>query len=87
MRPEQQLEQARVSAARYERDATLEDPVTRTRLRRAALRAVVRARASLTQNRSEPRLLGRHDPTIAGQLDDVERSIDGHTASLLDQCS
>jgi hypothetical protein len=87
MRPEQQLAQARVSAARYEREATLEDPVTRTRLRRAALRAVVRARASLSQNRAEPRLLGRHDPTIAGQLDDVERSIDEHTASLLDQHS
>jgi uncharacterized membrane protein YccC len=85
MRPEQQLEQARLSAARYERDATLEDPITRTRLRRAALRAVVRARASLSQNRTEPRLLGRHDPTIAAKLDDVERSIDEHTASLLDQ--
>jgi uncharacterized membrane protein YccC len=87
MRPVQQLKQARVAAARYARDATLADPITRTRLRRAALRAVVRARASLSQNRAEPRLLERHDPTIAAQLDDVERSIDAHTVSLLDQHS
>ncbi len=85
MRPAEQLEQARAASARYEREATLTDPVTRTRLRRAALRAVVRARASLTQNRTEPRLLARHDPTIGAQLDDVERSIDEPTASLLDQ--
>ncbi len=85
MRPAQQLERARAAAARYERDATLADPIARTRLRRAALRAVVRARASLSQNRSEPRLLGRDDPTIAGQLDEIERSIDAHTVSLLDR--
>jgi uncharacterized membrane protein YccC len=84
MRPAQQLEKARAAAARYEHDATLEDPVTRTRLRRAALRAVVRARASVSQNRTEPRLLERHDPTIPAQLDDVERSIDAHTMSLLE---
>ncbi|HEY1761694.1 MAG TPA: FUSC family protein [Acidimicrobiales bacterium] len=87
MRPAQQLQQARAAAARYEDDATLDDPITRTRLRRAALRAVVRARASLSQNRTEPRLLERHDPTIAAQLDNVERSIDEHTASLLEQHS
>jgi Fusaric acid resistance protein-like len=85
MRPAQQLEKARAAAARYEHDATLQDPITRTRLRRAALRAVVRARASLHQNRTEPRLLGRDDPTIAGKLDDVERSIDAYTVTLLDQ--
>ncbi len=84
MRPAQQLEQARRATARYEREATLDDPITRTRLRRAALRAVVRARASLSQNRTEPRLLERHDPSIAAQLDDVERSIDAHTVSLLE---
>ena len=44
----------------------------------------MRARASLSQNRTEPRLLQRHDPTIGAQLDDVERSIDEHTASLLE---
>jgi uncharacterized membrane protein YccC len=85
MRPAAQLEKARAAVARYERDARLEDPVSRTGLRRAALRAVVRARASLSQNRTEPRLLGRDDPTIAAQLDTVEHSIDAHTASLLDQ--
>jgi uncharacterized membrane protein YccC len=84
MRPAQQLQQAREAAARYEREATLEDPITRTRLRRAALRAVVRARASLSQNRTEPRLLQRHDPTIGAQLDHIERSIDEHTMSLLE---
>lgn len=85
MRPKEQLEQARAAAARYRRDATLEDPIARTRLRRAALRAVVRARASLSANRTEPRLLGRHDHTTAAQLDDVERSIDAYTASLLNR--
>jgi uncharacterized membrane protein YccC len=84
MRPAQQLLQAREAATRYARDATLDDPITRTRLRRAALRAVVRARASLSQNRTEPRLLQRHDPSIGAQLDDVERSIDEHTMSLLE---
>jgi hypothetical protein len=85
MRPAQQLEKARAAVARYEHDATLQDPITRTRLRRAALRSVVRARASLRQNRAEPRLLGRDDPTISGKLDDVERSIDAYTVTLLDQ--
>lgn len=84
MRPAQQLEQARTASARYQRDATLDDPISRTRLRRAALRAVARARASLSQNRTEPRLLSRHDASIAMQLDDVERSIDAHTVSLLE---
>jgi uncharacterized membrane protein YccC len=84
MRPAQQLDQARRATARYEREATLDDPITRTRLRRAALRAVVRARASLSQSHTEPRLLQRHDPTIAAQLDDVERSIDAYTVSLLE---
>ncbi|MGC2175909.1 MAG: hypothetical protein WA614_10645, partial [Acidimicrobiales bacterium] len=64
-----------------------DNPVVRTRLRRAALRAVVSARASLSQSRGEPRLLRRHDPTTAAQLDDVERSIDAYTATLLEQHS
>ncbi|MGA7834990.1 MAG: hypothetical protein WCA31_07235, partial [Acidimicrobiales bacterium] len=74
-------------AQRYERDATRDDPVERNRLRRAALRAVVSARASLRRNRAEPRLLGRRDPTTGRQLDEVERSIDAHTAALLDEGS
>ncbi len=87
MRPAQRLAAARAAEARYEHEATLDNPVVRTRLRRAALRAVVSARASLSQSRGEPRLLRRHDPTTAAQLDDVERSIDAYTATLLEQHS
>lgn len=87
MRPAQRLAQARAAAARYQRDATLDNPVLRNRLRRTALRAVVSARSSLRESRGEPRLLRRHDPTTAAELDDIERSIDAHTVSLLDQHS
>lgn len=85
MRPTQRLAAARAAADRYKREATLDNPVLRTRLRRAALRAVVSARASLSETRSEPRVLRRHDPTTAAQLDDVERSIDASTVALLEQ--
>jgi uncharacterized membrane protein YccC len=84
LRPAQQLEKARAASSRYEREATLDDPWVRHLLRRAALRAVTRARSSLDQARKEPRLLQRHDPTTLQQLDEIERSIDTHTVALLE---
>jgi len=84
LRPAQQLENARVASNRYEREATLDDPLSRHLLRRAALRAVTRARSALDLAQKEPSLLQRHDPTTLQQLDDVERSIDTHTVSLLE---
>lgn len=87
MRPAEQLQAARAAAARYEHEAALDDPVVRNRLRRVALRAVVSARSSLSESGREPRLLRRHDPTTAAQLDDVERSIDASTVSLFDRHS
>lgn len=84
MRPAAQVAAARAAAERYGHDANLGDAAQRNTLRRAALRAVVRARSSLSQSRGEPRLLGRHDPTSARELDDIERSIDAYTVSLLE---
>ncbi|MHB8380572.1 MAG: FUSC family protein [Acidimicrobiales bacterium] len=84
LRPAQQLEKARSASARYEREATLDDPQRRHLLRRAALRAVTNARSALDQAEREPRLLQRLDPTTLQQLDDVESSIDTHTVSLLE---
>jgi uncharacterized membrane protein YccC len=84
LRPAQQLEKARAASTRYEREATLDDPLGRHLLRRAALRAVTKARSSLEQAQKEPRVLQRHDPTTLQQLDEIERSIDTHTVSLLE---
>lgn len=85
MRPAQQLNAARAALARYEREATLSDPARRNQLRRSALRAVGSTRVSLNLTRAEPRLLGRHDATTGAALDDVERAIDAHTVSLLEE--
>lgn len=84
LRPAQQLEKARAASQRYEREATIEDPLRRHLLRRAALRAVTKARSSLDQARKEPRLLQRLDPTTLQQLNEIESSIDAHTVSLLE---
>jgi hypothetical protein len=84
LRPAQQLEKARAASRRYEREATIDDPLGRHLLRRAALRAVTKARSALDQAQKEPRLLQRHDPTTIQQLDEIERSIDTHTVSLLE---
>jgi uncharacterized membrane protein YccC len=84
LRPAQQLEKARAATILYEREATLDDPLGRQILRRAALRAVTNARSSLDQAQKEPRLLQRLEPTTLQQLDDIERSIDSHTVSLLE---
>ncbi|HUY17080.1 MAG TPA: FUSC family protein [Acidimicrobiales bacterium] len=87
LRPAQQLEKARAASARYEREATIDDPLRRHLLRRAALRAVTNARSALDQAQKEPRLLQRLDPTTLQQLDEVESAIDTHTVSLLEQHS
>jgi uncharacterized membrane protein YccC len=84
LRPAQQLEKARAASARYEREATIDDPLRRHLLRRSALRAVTNARSALDQARKEPRLLQRLDPTTLRQLNDIESSIDTHTVSLLE---
>lgn len=84
LRPTQQLEKARAASARYEREATIDDPMRRHLLRRAALRAVVNARSALDQARAEPRSLRRLDPTTLDQLNEIESSIDTHTVSLLE---
>lgn len=84
LRPAQQLEKARAASARYEREATIDDPMRRHLLRRAALRAVVNARSALDQARAEPRSLRRLDPTTLDQLNEIESSIDAHTVSLLE---
>lgn len=84
LRPAQQLEKARAASARYEREATIDDPMRRHLLRRAALRAVVNARSALDQARAEPRSLRRLDPTTLDQLNEIESSIDTHTVSLLE---
>ena len=84
LRPAQQLEKARAASARYEREATIDDPLRRHLLRRAALRAVVNARSALDQARAEPRSLRRLDPTTFDQLNEIESSIDAHTVSLLE---
>jgi uncharacterized membrane protein YccC len=87
LRPAQQLEKARGASARYEREATLDDPLRRHLLRRAALRAVTNARSALDQAQKEPRLLQRLDPTTLQQLNEIESSIDTHTVSLLEEQS
>ncbi len=84
LRPAQQLEKARAASARYERDATIDDPMRRHLLRRGALRAVTKARSSLDQAKKEPRFLQRLDPTTLQQLNEIESSIDTHTVSLLE---
>lgn len=84
LRPAQQLEKARRAVARYERDATREDPIRRHLLRRGALRAVANARSSFAQAKREPLSLRRPDPTTLRQLNDIEASIDAHTVSLLE---
>ncbi len=83
LRPHQQLADARAAAARYGASPA-DDPVRRNQLRRAALRAVARARVSVSNARREPQLLGRYDPGSLAQLDAVERSIDHYTVTLLD---
>jgi uncharacterized membrane protein YccC len=85
LRPHQQLDDARAAAERYGRDSPADDPVRRNQLRRAALRAVARARVSVSNARSEPRLLGRYDPGNLARLDAIERSIDDHTVTLLER--
>ena len=87
LRPHQQLDDARAAATRYGTDSPINDPVRRNQLRRAALRAVARARVSVSNARSEPRLLGRYDPGNLAQLDAIERSIDDYTVTLLDRPS
>jgi uncharacterized membrane protein YccC len=84
LRPAQQLQKARAASTRYEREATIDDPMRRHLLRRAALRAVVNARSALDQARAEPRSLRRLDPTTFDQLNEIESSIDTHTVSLLE---
>jgi uncharacterized membrane protein YccC len=85
LRPDQQLANARAASARYGADAPTDDPIRRNQLRRGALRVVARARVSVTNARSEPRLLGRYDPANLAQLDAIERSIDLHTVTLLER--
>ena len=84
MRPERLLADARAASARYA-DSPSDDPIRRNQLRRGALRAVARARVSIANARSEPRLLGRYDPSTLAQLDAIERSIDLATVSLLER--
>jgi len=85
LRPAQQLEKARAATARYEREATVDDPLGRLLLRRGALRAVTKARGSLNLAKREPRFLRRLDPATLQQLNEIERSIDSHTVSLLEE--
>ena len=87
LRPTQQVDNARAASARYEREASIDDPLRRHLLRRAALRAVTNARASIDLARAEPRLLRRLDRTTPEQLDEIENSIDAHTVSLLERAS
>jgi uncharacterized membrane protein YccC len=84
LRPAQQLDKARAASARYGREASIDDPLRRHLLRRAALRAVTNARSALDQAQKEPRLLQRLDPTTLQQLNDIESSIDTYTVSLLE---
>ncbi|MGC2485390.1 MAG: FUSC family protein [Acidimicrobiales bacterium] len=87
LRPERQLDDARSASARYGADSPTDDPIRRNQLRRAALRAVARVRVSVSNARSEPRLLGRYNPANADQLDAIEHSIDQHTVTLLERHS
>jgi uncharacterized membrane protein YccC len=87
LRPAQQIATARAASARYGDEAALDDPLLRHQLRRTALRAVTNARSAISNARSEPRLLGRYDPTSASQLDDIDRSIDASTVALLERAN
>lgn len=84
LRPTALLANARAASERYGAEAVIDDPIRRHNLRRSALRAVGVARNSVTNARSEPRLLRRLDATSVAQLDEIERSIDEHTVTLLE---
>ena len=83
LRPSQQLITARRAAQRYEREATLDDPIHRHLLRRQALRAISHARSAFALARAEPHALRRPGLATARELDDIEAAIDAHTAALL----
>jgi uncharacterized membrane protein YccC len=83
-RPAPQLAAARKALDHYQRDTPRDDPIQRNTLRRAALRAVAKARGSFNQTQREPRLLRRHDPTTLAELNTVEAAIDAHTVALFD---
>lgn len=85
LRPTRQLAAAREASERYQREATLDDPLARNLLRRRALRAVADARAALARATKEPIAHRRLSPFARRDLDDIESAIDAHTVELLDR--
>ena len=83
-RPPQQVERAHEATVAYEHATKGSDPITRHSLRRNALRAVTKARASISLASIEPHLLHQSNPELGYQLDDLVTAIDVHTATLIE---
>jgi uncharacterized membrane protein YccC len=83
-RPRQQVERAHQATVSYEHATKGSDPITRHSLRRNALRAVTKARASISLASIEPHLLHQSNPELEDQLDGLVTAIDVHTAALVE---
>jgi hypothetical protein len=83
-RPRQQVERAHEATVSYEHATKGSDSITRHSLRRNALRAVTKARASISLASIEPHLLHQSNPELEHELDGLVTAIDVHTAALIE---